>query len=166
MGVLIPTLTNLALDRLPRFRAPSHGARQGQSASVLLEVVLALALFVGAATVISSGINASVQSAERIRLENHAADLAISILSEMQMGARPIAAIGPEPFEAPFQDWTFKIEIAQTEAAVEQAGSLRPVEVIIRHSHENVVQRLTQLFRGSEAGGNTNELSEALPPSL
>jgi hypothetical protein len=133
------------------------------SGSVLLEVVLALALFVGAATVISSGLNASIQSAQRLRLENHAANLAISIMSEMQMHARPIAAIGPEPLPKPFQDWTYKIEVSQEEGNIADVDSLRPVEVIIRHSQENAVYRITQLFRASEISASaTNQTSQPL----
>lgn len=124
-----------------------------KAASVLLEVVLALALFVGAATIISTGLNASIRSVDRVRLQNHAANLAITILSEMQMHARPIVAAGPEPFPPPFADWTFKIDIAQDEGAMEGADSLRAVEVIVRHANENVVQRLTQLFPASDLAG-------------
>src|SRR5947207_1431059 len=105
-----------------------------QGGSVLLEVVLALALFVGAATVISSGINAAIRSVDRVRLQSHAVNLAISIISEMQMHARPVAPVGPEPFPPPFEEWTFKIEVAQSEGSVETADSLRTVEVIIRHT--------------------------------
>src|ERR1051325_9708343 len=141
------------------------GRPHSQSASVLLEVVLALALFVGAATIISSGINASVQSVSRLRLQNHAANLAITLLSEMQMHARPVAWIGPEPFAAPIQEWTYKIEVGQNEGAMAEPDSLRPVEVIIRHSRENVVLRLTQLFRSSDiSGAPSNDNSETSSP--
>jgi hypothetical protein len=87
-------------------------------------------------------------------------------MSEMQMHIRPIAAAGPEPFQAPFDEWTWQIEVAQDAAVPSSPGiggdeggdSLRPVEVIIRHLHENVVRRITQLFRASEiAITTTNE---------
>jgi len=124
-------------------------------------VVLALALFLGAATVISSGLNASIQSAQRLRQENHAANLAISIMSEMQMHARPIAAIGPEPLPRPFQDWNYKIEVSQEQGNIADIDSLRPVEVIIRHSQENTVYRITQLFRAAEISASaTNQTGQ------
>jgi type II secretory pathway pseudopilin PulG len=103
--------------------------------SVLLEVVLALGLFVGAATIITAGINASIQSTQRLRLQTHAVNLAISVMSEMQMHARPIAASGPETFPPPFQDWTCKIEINQPDNASPDIDALRPVEVIIRNAN-------------------------------
>ena len=117
--------------------------------------MLALALFVGAATIISSGINASVQAVYRLRLETHAANLAISVLAEMQMRARPIATFGPELFEAPFTNWNYRVELTQSEAVLND--ELRPVEVIVSHVAEPIVYRLTQLFRASEiAASETN----------
>jgi hypothetical protein len=124
-------------------------------------VVLALALFVGAATIISAGINASIEAVHRLRLETHAANLACSLVSEMQMHARSISPQGPEPFEAPFTNWTFRIEISQNEAA--QSDALRPVEVIVSHTQESIVYRLTQLFRATEISeGGTNALGGTL----
>jgi hypothetical protein len=134
-----------------------------EKGSVLLEVVLALALFVAAATVISAGINASIHSVERVRLQNHAVNLAVTVLSEMQMRIRPVAAVGPEPFAPPFQEWTCTVEIAQTDATPEAASSLQPVEVIIKHTRENVVQRLAQLFSGNDISTtDTNTPAETL----
>lgn len=118
--------------------------------SVLLEVILALALFVGAATVISSGLNASVQAVYRLRQATHAANLAVTVLSEMQMHARPIASAGPEPFPAPFEEWTWKIEVNQPAASPLETDAMRQVEVIIRHSEDGVVQRFTQFMRASD----------------
>lgn len=113
-------------------------------------MVLALALFVGAATIISSGINASVQAVYRLRLETHAANLAISLLSELQMQARPLAAAGPEPFDAPFTNWTYQVDFPQGDRLTSETDALRAVEVIIRHNEEPIVYRLTQLFRSEE----------------
>lgn len=140
----------------------SSFGRPRRHGSVLLEVVLALALFVGAATAITAGINASIESARRLRLQNHAADLAISVMSEMHMQARPAAPVGPEPFPAPFQEWTFKVEIAENPADNSEANSLRPVEVIVRHSQENIVRRVTELFRPSDLATGTNETSDSV----
>ena len=89
--------------RIPRSQKVGKRRHSCRGGSVLLEVVLALALFVGAATVISTGLNASVQAVYRLRQSTHAANLAISVLSELQMHIRPVAAAGPEPFAAP--DW-------------------------------------------------------------
>lgn len=128
---------------------------------MLLEVVLALALFVGAATIISTGINASVQAVYRLRLETHAANLAISLISEMQMRARPIAPGGPEAFEAPFTNWIYRVELRQSENSGAESDALQPVEVIVSHAEEPIVYRLTQLFRAVEIAANsTNSIAE------
>jgi type II secretory pathway pseudopilin PulG len=126
---------------------PKGKNREG--ASVLLEVVLALALFIGAATVISGGISASVEAVNRVRLQTHAVNLAISVMSELQIGARPLVAVGPENFEAPFKDWLYRVNLTAGESATEN-GSTRAVEVIVWHTQENIVHRITQLFRASE----------------
>lgn len=133
------------------FVSPSneHLRKRLQNASVLLEVVLALALFIGAATVISAGISASVDAVHRVRLQTHAANLAISLMSEIKIGARPLVAIGPENLEAPFQEWLYRIDLSADETASE-FNSTRAVEVIVWHTQENVVHRVTQHFRASE----------------
>src|SRR5512141_793697 len=76
--------------------------------AVLLEVVLALVLFVGAAAVLTSGLSSSLDSLERLRLNTHAADLAVSVVSELQMGIKSLALSGPQPFPAPFEGWTWE----------------------------------------------------------
>ena len=92
----------------------------------MLEVVLALALFIGAATVISAGISASVEAVNRVRLQTHAANLAISVMSEIKMGARPLAAIGPENLEAPFDQWLYRINLNASDEIASGSESTRP----------------------------------------
>ena len=132
-------------------------------ASILLEVVLALGLFAGAATVIALGINASVQAVYRLRLNTHASNLAISVMSEMQMQVRPVATLGPEAFLPPFGSWTYQIVVAPLEESPLEADALQSVEVIVRHSEEGIAQRLTHLFRSSDitsASGDTPSAAE------
>jgi len=140
----------------------------GQRGSILLEVVLALALFVGAATVIGSGIQASVQAVHRLRLQMHASNLALSILSEIQMRARPAANAGPEACEAPFQDWLYRVVVEQEGSPLDDPNApsaLKPVEIIVWNpQEENAAHRLTQLFRASElAPAGSAEFPEPAP---
>lgn len=121
-----------------------------QNGSVLLEVVLALALFIGAATVIGAGISASVEAVHRVRLQTHASNLAVSLMAEMQIGVRPVSAVGPEPLAEPFKDWLFRINLSPGEEATLETDAVRPVEVIVWHTGENVVHRITQLLPASE----------------
>ena len=137
----------------------SIDSRYIQGGSVQHEVVLALAHFIGAATVISAGISASVDAVHRVRLQTHAANLAISVMSEIKIGARPLAAIGPENLEAPFQDWLYRVNLNAGEVAATETDATRAVEVIVWHTQENIVHRITQHFRaGDFARAEGNEV--------
>jgi type II secretory pathway pseudopilin PulG len=124
--------------------------------AVLLEVVLALVLFVAAATVITSGLSASVREVEGLRLEAHAKDLAVTVLSEMQLGIRQVEAAGPAAFDAPFDKWTCQTTVGATAAGPGDAATVQKVEVIIRHQTESTVCRMTQYLPAGAASGSTN----------
>lgn len=117
-------------------------------AAVLMEVLLALALFVGAAAVATTALNASLESVERQKLGLHALNLASSTLAELQLGQRPLAAQSPRPCDAPFQDWSWEVAVSPLEAESAEAVTSSQVraEVIIRHSTRPIVQRLTQIL--------------------
>ena len=83
------------LNRLPIRPRPTQG-------SVLLEVVLALVLFVAAATVVSSALQSAIDGEERLRLGVHADNLAASVVAELETGLRSPSVLGPTPFQAPF----------------------------------------------------------------
>ena len=117
----------------------------GIRAGVLLEVVLALALFAAAAVIIGSGLNASAASAVRLRLQAHATDLAVTVMSELQMGVRSTTQPGPEVFAAPFTNWTWQLASTPLESAP-GAASFVNVEVIIRHTDSALVHRLAQVL--------------------
>jgi hypothetical protein len=126
-------------------------ARLRAQGAVLLEVILALVLFVAAATVVTSAMNASLESVERQRLNAHAMDLAVTVLSELQVGLRSAAMTGPEDFEAPFADWTWELQLLALESDLGEASSLTRAEVIIRHKQTPLVHRLAQVMRLSQA---------------
>ena len=118
----------------------SHGA-------VLLEVVLALVLVAGAAAVVGAGLSASIDRVERLKLNAHAADLAVSVMSELQMGSKVLSQEGPESFEAPFEGWTWEAAGEVTDEKVRDTGRTKKVEVVIRHEDPVVVHRLCQVIR-------------------
>ena len=115
--------------------------------AVLLEVVLALVLFAAAAAIIGAGLHSAINGVERQKLNAHAVDLAISVLSEIQMGLRKPESGEPEPFESPFDHWSRQILLTPTETETGEAGELTRVEVIIRHDDPAFVQRLTQVVK-------------------
>lgn len=113
-----------------------------------MEVLLALALFVGAAAVATTALNASLESVERQKLGLHALNLASSTLAEIQLGQRPLASQSPRPCDAPFEDWSWELAVSPLEAESSETATASQVraEVIIRHSLRPIVQRLTQIL--------------------
>jgi type II secretory pathway pseudopilin PulG len=133
-----------------------------QSGVVLLEVILALVLFVAAAAILTGTMNSSLAAVERQKLSLRAETLASSLLAELQLGARPIESAGAIVFEAPFEDWSGEIVITPTETEGGEASALSLVEVVVRHTGSTTVQRQSQLLSFSsttskEASGSTME---------
>lgn len=120
--------------------------------SILLEVVVALALFVFAATVITAGLNSSVHEVERLRLNLHASNLAVSVLSELQMGLKPLVTTPPTPFDPPFEMWNWEVQVTPVDDRLENAAADQRVEVIVRHQSQPIVRRLVQQMAVQPAG--------------
>jgi hypothetical protein len=124
-----------------------------RSGAALLEVLIALALFVAAAAVVTGALNSSLESLERQKLGTHAVDLATSVMAEIQLGIRVPGGEGRRPFDAPFQDWTWEAslltveETASPTAITGATGGSTRVEVVVRHKTAPVVQRLAQVIR-------------------
>jgi hypothetical protein len=124
------------------------------SGAVLLEVILALVLFVGAAVIIGSALHAAANGVERLRLSAHAADLATSILSELQMGSRTPGDGSPEPLAPPFDTWMWQVQTIplRDEAKPSATGSpstaagLMQVQVVVRDTASDFVYRLSQIL--------------------
>lgn len=124
--------------------APSASLRRG---TALLEVLLALALFVVAAAIVTSGMSASTDNLDRQRLNTHAANLAATVLAEIQLGIRSTAEAGEQPFVEPFDKWTVELVVTPTETETGEASGLLRVEAIIRHKDSMLVRRLAQVIR-------------------
>jgi len=116
---------------------------------ILLEVVLALALFFGGAMVILAGLNSSLSGIQRVQMKAQAADLAVTLLSEVQMGMVPLVSDGPSGYEDPaLADWTWQIAV---EPYQEQQTDLvlpefQRVEVTIGHKPTGYAESLTILM--------------------
>lgn len=125
---------------------PSPTRPTPRSGAVLLEVLLAVALFVAAAAIATASLNSSLRSLERQRFQTHAIQLAASILAEIQIGIRPTSGgnASAQPFDPPFQDWTWEIVIDSGPTDFAESNPLERVEVIVRHRSEPIVQRLAQ----------------------
>lgn len=119
--------------------------------TALLEVILALALFVVAAAVVTSGMSASTDNLDRQRRHTHAANLAATVLAEIQLGIRTTSESGEQPFAAPFEQWTSELIVTPTETESGEASGLLRVEVVIRHQESSLVRRLAQIIRVPES---------------
>ena len=135
-------------------RGTPRGLDSGGSA--LLEVLLALALLVGAAAVTTSALNSSLASLERQRLVTQATQLAASAMAEIQLGIRPLAADGRRPLPAPFQEWSCEVALVSGAGGGLEASGSPQVEVIVRHEAPPIVQRLAQTLR-RESGTKSAE---------
>ncbi|MFM7215886.1 MAG: hypothetical protein ACKO3H_13510 [Verrucomicrobiota bacterium] len=129
---------------------------RGRSGAALLEVLLAVALFAAAAAIVTSALNASLGSLERQRLGLQALNLAASTLAEVQLGIRPAAGQGQQPFPTPLDAWTAEILASPMDSGATAGPSgLVRVEVVIRHREFPVVQRLGEVVRAQAYGTNT-----------
>ena len=142
-----------------------NSARAG---SVLLEVVLAIVLFAAAAAVVGMGLKASIDGAQRLRLSTHAGNLAVTVISELQMELRSLADTGPEAFGPPFEGWVWEVEAlpwgqGQTENTLATSvATLMRVEVTVRYEPEGFVHRLAQVIDVAAARSGAAGLPEVV----
>jgi len=101
---------------------------------VLLEVVLATALFAMTAVATLAGLHSCFRALGNMQLESSAADLAISKVSEIQIGLIPPEDDGPNEYEEDetLADWTWEVITEEVEFTEELEGPLMlQVQVII-----------------------------------
>ncbi len=125
----------------------SRKTRRNASGAILFEVVLALALFVFAAAVISGGFSASLKSVDRMRAELDASNLAISTLAEIELGLRPMTTSPSAEFEPPLEQWTWEVEVTEPSEDLDMGGGLTLVEVIIRNEVQERETRIARMIR-------------------
>ena len=112
----------------------------------MLEVVFALSLFAAAVAVICGSFSASANAVSRMQLHAVADNLAVTLLSQMQLGIVPSEDDGPYGFEEPFADWTWEVVTAEMNEVIDIDGPvLMSVEIIIRHIDGDCTRRLTVL---------------------
>ncbi|MCD6303774.1 MAG: hypothetical protein J7M21_02290 [Planctomycetes bacterium] len=136
---------------------------------VLLEVVLAMALFFMGSLVVLAGLNTALRTGRRIDLEAQAEDLAVTLLSEIQMGLVAVVDDGPNPYDdEALAGWSWQVA---TEPIEDTLGLDLPaqtlVEVIIRYDAEGYVYRLSEIMaeQPGGAGGDDGGGGEMFPPA-
>jgi hypothetical protein len=116
-------------------------------------VVAALALFSAAAVVVLSAMGASVRAADGARLQAVAADLAVTRLSEIQMGLEPVQTDGPAEYkDAALAGWTWEVAVSDADTPVD-LPPMQYVEVIVRHAAKDVTYRLVELLPAQREEG-------------
>ncbi len=122
-------------------------AGRAQRAAILLEVVLSMAIFVTMAGVILTGVRNSVMATHRLGLEARARDLAITALSEVQIGQLPLQDDGPNSYEdESLDEWTWQVVVSEPEIGGEVLA-LKRVEVVIANTKTDYTYRLSQWVR-------------------
>lgn len=122
-------------------------ARRAQRAAILLEVVLSMAIFVTMASVILTGVRGSVLATHRLGLEARARDLAVTAMSEVQIGQLPLQDDGPNSYEdESLAEWTWQVVVSEPEI-IGQRLALKRVEIVIANTKTDYTYRLVQLVR-------------------
>jgi len=142
----------------PTKRRPARRARDAR-AIVLLEIIFAMTLFAAMAGVVLSSLHSSISAVSRLRLDNRAADLAATVLSQIQMGDLAPVDDGPNEFAEPLEDWTWQIVTTDLREPIEGAAVKR-VEIIITNTAENYTHQLALLLASEDEGG----LAVSKPP--
>tara|TARA_Y100001960_G_scaffold330630_1_gene425189 strand:+ start:964 stop:1377 length:414 start_codon:yes stop_codon:yes gene_type:complete len=118
-----------------------------KTGAVLFEVVLALVLFSFAAVIIANSFSSSLLSVDRMRADLDATNLAISTLSEIELGIKAKETTPTTEFEAPFEKWTWQVEMTEPSEDLDMGGGLTLVEVIIRNEELNRETRIARMMR-------------------
>ena len=121
-------------------------ARRRHYGAALLEVILALTLLVAAGTIIGGSVSKALRAAGGLRRQAEAADLAVSLASEVQMGLVEAVSQGPTAYDPPLDGWTWEVVAEPLEVAVdaEAEPTLQRIDVIVRHEAPLLTVRLSQ----------------------
>lgn len=135
--------------------------------AMLLEVVLALGLFFISAGVIVGALNSAVRAQRMVRLEAQAADLGITLMSQMQTGQVPAVNDGPVNYDSEdLQDWTRQILVEKLEVRKNTLPAMQRITVVIRRPKDNILYRLSQLAPvGGEEPDSTGGAAPAANPN-
>jgi len=150
-----------ATEARRRRDACATGARRrqdarGTRAAILLEVLLSLAIFVGGASVVLASLHSSLKTVRDLRLQARAADLAVTVLSHVQMGLIAVGDEGPTDFDTEedpsLEGWTWQIVTTTFEDDLLDETELTQVLVIIANEEEDYAYSLARLMPASEEG--------------
>ena len=82
-----------------------------------------------------------------MRNDLDAANLAISTLSEIELGIKPLETSPPTEFEEPFEKWTWQIEATKPNEDLDIGGGLTLIEVIVVNEELGRETRIARMIR-------------------
>jgi hypothetical protein len=110
---------------------------------ILLEVVLALALFAATVTTVAAVLGRCNDAVSRLEIRGRAIDLAVTLRSEVMLGLVAPSVTDPTPYEdETLAGWTWQLDVA----ALEEIEQTLRVVGSVRHEPTGVVSRLAWLM--------------------
>jgi hypothetical protein len=135
-----------------RTHRPGPAVPTRATGAVLLEIVLAMAVFMLAAGILYGAMNNALRRIRAIELQNRAADLAVSKLSEVRMGLLDPARQGPERYDAErfpeLEGWQWQL-LAEDIAPDPELPTQTQLTVVISHPERNVSYSLVEQLPGA-----------------
>ena len=137
----------LANDKT-RYCANPFDAPVSRKGAVLLEIVLAMTIFVFSVAVVQSGLVSCLRSLDTVRLQNQAVNLAVTKISEIHMGLLDVIDTAPTSFEEEdesLSEWEWQIT---TEPIGEDptAPIMTLVTVTITNASQRITYQLTEIM--------------------
>ena len=123
--------------------------------AVLLEVLLALMIFAMTAGLFSGAFGRTARTLAELDRQARAADLMVTVVSELQLGLIELTDAGPEPFEPPLDNWTWQVTLESLDG-VDPTLPLHAVAVTITDTDSGYrLQQTCRLNRPAEPMGET-----------
>lgn len=121
-------------------------ARHHRRGGVLLEALLSLVLLMMAAGFVVSAMTAAVPAVEKMQRELEATNLAVSLMSEMEIGIRPLMSANNDLVLSQEVEWNWQIEVRPwLEAGFSER--IHVVRVSVRHRESGMTYQFEQLLR-------------------
>jgi hypothetical protein len=115
------------------------------------------------ALVVLGGLNTALRAIQRVEFQAEAADLAVTLLSEVQMGQIPVVDDGPKAYEEEgLTDWTWQVATLPVQQPLGvDLPAVRQVEIIIRKTGTDFAYRLTELINEEPLAAGTDSTTTA-----
>lgn len=136
-----------------RYCASPFDAPASSKGAVLLEIVLAMAIFVFSAAVVQSGLVSCLRSLSTVRLQNQAVNLGVTKLSEIQMGLLDVAGTELTSFEEEdesLSEWEWQVT-AEPIGEDAETSPMTLVTVTITNTSQRITYQLTEIMSSPQS---------------